>query len=99
MDAIYLCPHHPDEGCACRKPAPGLLKQAARELGLDLAGSVVIGDKHTDLAAGRAVGSRTVLVRTGHGAEEWQQGEQPVPDHVAADLAAAVAWWLENWEQ
>lgn len=94
VDGVYLCPHRPDEGCACRKPAPGLLKQAARELALDLAQSVVIGDKYTDLAAGHVVGCRTVLVLTGHGTAELQHGTTLAPDWVAANLVDAVAWWL-----
>lgn len=94
VDAVYLCPHRPDEGCACRKPAPGLLMQAAAELNLDLTQSMIVGDRFTDLAAGAAVGCRTVLVLTGHGAEEWQQGGAPAPDYVAADLVQAVEWWL-----
>jgi histidinol-phosphate phosphatase family protein len=52
----YYCPHAPDAGCACRKPAPGLLLDAARELGLDLAGSVMLGDKASDIVAGQAAG-------------------------------------------
>jgi D-glycero-D-manno-heptose 1,7-bisphosphate phosphatase len=52
----YYCPHAPDAGCACRKPAPGLLLEAARELGLDLAASVMLGDKASDVAAGLAAG-------------------------------------------
>ncbi|MEJ7598268.1 MAG: HAD family hydrolase [Kofleriaceae bacterium] len=52
----YYCPHAPDAGCACRKPSPGLLHDAARELGLDLAGSTMIGDKASDVEAGRAAG-------------------------------------------
>jgi D-glycero-D-manno-heptose 1,7-bisphosphate phosphatase len=52
----YYCPHAPDAGCACRKPAPGLLLDAARELGLDLAGSIMIGDKPSDIVAGLAAG-------------------------------------------
>src|SRR5262249_56646477 len=48
----YYCPHDPGAGCACRKPAPGLLLDAARELGLDLAASVMVGDKPSDVAAG-----------------------------------------------
>jgi len=52
----YYCPHAPAAGCACRKPAPGLLIDAARELGLDLAGSVMLGDKASDVAAGLAAG-------------------------------------------
>ncbi|HEX3757852.1 MAG TPA: HAD family hydrolase [Kofleriaceae bacterium] len=52
----YYCPHDPAAGCPCRKPAPGLLLDAARELGLDLAGSIMLGDKPSDVAAGRAAG-------------------------------------------
>ncbi|MBL9018721.1 MAG: HAD family hydrolase [Myxococcales bacterium] len=57
----YYCPHAPDAGCRCRKPAPGLLEDAARDLGLDLAACALIGDKPSDLAAGRAAGCEHVL--------------------------------------
>ena len=53
---VYVCPHGPDDGCRCRKPAPGLLLDAARELGLDLGRSLMIGDKAADVAAGHAAG-------------------------------------------
>ncbi len=73
----YFCPHHPTAGigeyriaCRCRKPEPGMLLDAAADLGIDLARSVMVGDKATDLAAGRAAGCHTVLVRTGYGAAE-----------------------------
>ena len=52
----YHCPHGPDDGCACRKPAPGMLLQAARELDLDLSRSIVVGDKPSDVEAGRNAG-------------------------------------------
>ncbi len=72
-----FCPHHPTEGegtykvaCDCRKPSPGMLLQAAKELNLDLPRSFMLGDKRSDLEAGSRAGCRTVLVRTGHGAEE-----------------------------
>ena len=58
---FYYCPHGPDDGCRCRKPAPGLLEDAARELGLDLARSIMIGDKPSDLEAGRAAGCALVV--------------------------------------
>lgn len=96
VDALYFCPHRPEDGCSCRKPAPGMLIQAAAELGVDLARSVIIGDKFSDLVAGKVVGCRGVLVLTGHGAEEWARGGPLEPEYVAADLVAAVAWWLEN---
>ena len=74
LDRFYYCPHHPTEGqgvyriaCECRKPKPGMLLQAARELGIDLARSWMIGDRRTDLEAGAAAGCRTILVRTGYG--------------------------------
>jgi D-glycero-D-manno-heptose 1,7-bisphosphate phosphatase len=104
VDAIYYCPHHPEHGddryrrdCDCRKPRPGMLLRAARELGLNLAASYTIGDRVRDLIAGHRVGTRTVLVRTGYGAREVEyhaSGDAFRPDHVAADLAEAVDWIL-----
>lgn len=58
----YYCPHTPDDGCRCRKPAPGLIEDAVRELALDVARSIMIGDKPSDLEAGRAAGCRLVLL-------------------------------------
>lgn len=58
---FYYCPHAPDAGCACRKPAPGLLRDATAELGLDLARSVMVGDKASDVEAGRASGCAYVV--------------------------------------
>lgn len=96
ISAIYFCPHRPDEGCPCRKPRAGLLERAAEDLHLSLAGSVMIGDKRIDAAAGRIAGGRGVLVRTGYGREEELRTDAPgpPPDRVCDDLAAAVAWWL-----
>ncbi len=68
VDGTWMCPHAPDEHCACRKPRPGLLLQAAATLGLDLDRSYMIGDALSDLQAGRAAGVReAILVRTGRG--------------------------------
>ncbi len=78
VDQIYLCPHRPDEGCACRKPAPGLLLQAARDHGLDLTRCIFIGDSVTDAMAANAAGAQAILVRSG------SQG-----DRLDALLAAA----------
>jgi D-glycero-D-manno-heptose 1,7-bisphosphate phosphatase len=96
LDAIYHCPHHPDEGCDCRKPRPGMLIRAAEEHGLDLGQSFVAGDKVSDLDAGRRVGCRTVLVLTGYGSEQRDAFDQCgfQPDHVSDDLLAAVGWIL-----
>lgn len=70
IEGTYLCPHHPDDGCACRKPRPGLLLQAAADLGLDLAASYLIGDALSDVRAARAAGVRGLLVLTGRGRDE-----------------------------
>jgi D-glycero-D-manno-heptose 1,7-bisphosphate phosphatase len=67
IDDWYLCPHAPTADCPCRKPRPGMLQLAAREHALDLPRSVLVGDKDSDLEAGRAAGCQTILVRTGYG--------------------------------
>ena len=90
LDGVYYCHHHPDftGPCDCRKPAPGLLLRAARELGLALRESWMIGDADTDLAAARAAGARAVLVehpRTAH------RRNGAAAEHVVPDLAAAAA--------
>jgi D-glycero-D-manno-heptose 1,7-bisphosphate phosphatase len=96
VDGWYFCPHRPDEGCDCRKPRPGMLLAAARDFGLDLRASVLVGDKASDLEAGRVVGCRTVLVRTGYGrGEELRlraQGRSDLFDHAASSLLAAMPW-------
>ena len=64
---IFVCPHAPDEGCECRKPAPGLIRRAVEESGIPAEETMVIGDDLRDLAAGRAAGLRVGLVLTGKG--------------------------------
>lgn len=91
LDAVYICPHGPADACDCRKPLPGMALKAADDLGLDLGRSVMIGDKAADLGLGRAIGARTVLVRTGHGLAE-EPSAAPLADFVADDLAAAARW-------
>jgi D-glycero-D-manno-heptose 1,7-bisphosphate phosphatase len=70
IDGIYYCPHRPDEGCDCRKPAPGLILKAARELGIDVERSWMIGDKEMDLDAARRAGCRGIRVETNGGGLE-----------------------------
>jgi D-glycero-D-manno-heptose 1,7-bisphosphate phosphatase len=89
LDGIYSCPHVPEERCACRKPETGLLETAAREHGFEVAESFVVGDQACDVELGRRVGARTILVRTGYGAEVARAGG-PLPDYVAADLTEAA---------
>jgi D-glycero-D-manno-heptose 1,7-bisphosphate phosphatase len=98
IDASYLCPHHPDDGCDCRKPSPGMLRQAAREHQLDLRHSWLVGDAVTDLQAAQAAGVRGIMVRTGRGT---QQESLLPPDAnwlVVDNLEAAVEYILENKE-
>jgi histidinol-phosphate phosphatase family protein len=96
LDAWYFCPHLPDADCACRKPRPGMLRAAAKDLDLDLPGSVLVGDKVSDLEAARAVGARTVLVRTGYGREVEgalaAAGRLALADHVCDSLPAALPY-------
>jgi D-glycero-D-manno-heptose 1,7-bisphosphate phosphatase len=83
--AVYSCPHVPDAGCSCRKPATGLLELAADELRLSLSDSVLVGDSDSDVGAARSAGCQPVLVS--HGSDvEWRDGLL-----VVHDLLAAVA--------
>lgn len=102
IDGFYYCPHHP-EGivekyrgpCDCRKPQPGMLRRAAADLDLDLPSSFVVGDRLLDIEAGRAAGTRGVLVRTGYGSIDEARRERRVePDVVVDNLIGAVAWIL-----
>ncbi len=92
VDATYLCPHAPDEGCSCRKPAPGMLLQAAEELGLDLTSSYLVGDALSDIQAARSAGVQSILVLTGRGTEQLSLGRaEDLGDCPAmSDLEAAV---------
>jgi D-glycero-D-manno-heptose 1,7-bisphosphate phosphatase len=89
LDGIYVCPHGPDADCACRKPRPGLLLEAAAEFNFDPRACFVIGDKPCDIELGQAVGATTILVRTGYGAEYESAGTLQA-DHVVDDLVAAA---------
>jgi len=91
IDAFFYCPHTPAQSCSCRKPAPGLLHQAAEALALDLTRSVLVGDKRSDLEAARAVGCAAVLVRSGYGrAEEGALRGTALYDACVDSLSDAV---------
>jgi D-glycero-D-manno-heptose 1,7-bisphosphate phosphatase len=99
LDGIYTCLHGPDEGCLCRKPRPGLILQAARDLDLDLARSYLVGDRLDDLETAANAGVKGILVLTGYGRGEYQylastQKVQPV--YVASDVLAAADWILKD---
>jgi D-glycero-D-manno-heptose 1,7-bisphosphate phosphatase len=93
---FYWCPHHPGGSvaayavaCECRKPRPGLILRAARELGIDAGRSWMVGDILDDVEAGRRAGCRTVLLDNGH-ETEWLRSPERTPDVIAADLADAA---------
>jgi D-glycero-D-manno-heptose 1,7-bisphosphate phosphatase len=105
VDAWFYCPHHPRAtvdalrvACECRKPQPGMIRQAQRQFEIDLGQSFVIGDKLADLEMAEFVGAQGVLVRTGYGEGEWARhgGRVPGAAHVAANLIEAVTWILDR---
>jgi D-glycero-D-manno-heptose 1,7-bisphosphate phosphatase len=106
LDAMYYCPHHPEgkleayrRKCECRKPTPGMLHRAARELDIDLASSFLISDRYQDLSMAYKVGARGVLVMTGYGKGEYlylRQTWHRQPDYVATDVLEGVRWILEQ---
>ena len=80
IDAIYYCPHHPDDNCPCRKPRIGMLERAAKDFGLELSQCFIVGDKKLDIEAGRNAGCKSVLVPS----PETEPGLKA--DHVVFDL-------------
>ncbi|MCR5734282.1 MAG: D-glycero-beta-D-manno-heptose 1,7-bisphosphate 7-phosphatase [Lachnospiraceae bacterium] len=95
LDGIYYCPHHPDSGyegeikelkiaCDCRKPKPGMLLKAAKEHNIDLKASIMVGDKEKDVMAGKAAGTKTVLISKNSRDEDWTDSGQ---DMTVKDLA------------
>ena len=104
LDRTYYCPHHPERGfpgeradlkipCQCRKPAPGMLLTAAAEMNIDLSNSFLVGDRTTDIAAGKAAGCRTILVRTGYGGQDGKCRCEP--DVICDNLPESIAIALE----
>jgi dolichol-phosphate mannosyltransferase len=95
VDAIYYCPHHPDEGCECRKPKPKLILQAAEEMGLSLEASCMVGDMQQDMKAGRAAGCKTALVTTGPNAVP-ELGLDGLVDYVGSSLIEVAEWIVKD---
>lgn len=97
LDGIYHCPHHPTAGkdgarqdCACRKPRPGMLLHAARDLDLSLPDSVLVGDKTSDIEAGRSAGvAACALVKSGH---SIGAADEALADHCGTGLLEAARW-------
>jgi heptosyltransferase-2 len=99
LDGIYFCSHHPDDACQCRKPKPGLIQQATKELDLKLSHSYYVGDKVIDMQLANTVGSKAVLVMT----SEYSQEAVRAMEHneirvafVAANFSEAANWILQD---
>ena len=100
LDAIYYCAHHPSVGeapyrvdCDCRKPKPGLISQAARDLEIELSESWMVGDRYSDVELARNAGVKSAFVLSGYGRGEWEHQRSTwvhQPDLVAEDLLEAV---------
>jgi len=87
LDDARVCYHRDEDGCDCRKPKPGLLTAAARDLSIDPAASIMVGDRWRDVEAGRNAGCRTVLID-----RRYTETRSGTPDHVADSLSEAVPW-------
>ena len=105
VDGWFYCPHHPRAqtealrvACDCRKPGPGMVRQAQQKFAIELAQSFVVGDKAGDIGMAQSVGAHGVLVRTGYGEVELARsgGDFPGAAHVAANLLEATSWILEQ---
>ena len=105
LDAAFYCPHAPEEACVCRKPSPEMLLRGARELGVDLSGSFLVGDKPSDIEAGKRAGCRTILL-TGHAGAEHKTiraemrtalcPSESTPDMVACDWVEVLGHLLSS---
>jgi D-glycero-D-manno-heptose 1,7-bisphosphate phosphatase len=91
LDDLFMCPHDDHHNCNCRKPRPGLLLAAARAHEIDLANSIMVGDRDRDIAAGRSAGCRTVFVDGGYG-----RLPAPPADLAVASLREAVPWIISQ---
>lgn len=88
---VYVCPHHPDEGCSCRKPGQKFIQQAKKKYSLDINQCYVIGDHESDVMLGKEAGAKTVLLLTGHGMKHLD-GLKEKPDHIALSILDAAKW-------
>ena len=88
IDSIYYCPHYPDDTCECRKPKIGMVKQAVKEHLIDPEESFFIGDKTSDVKAGKDAGCKTFLVKTGYAGKDNRHDVEP--DFVVSNLLEAV---------
>jgi D-glycero-D-manno-heptose 1,7-bisphosphate phosphatase len=100
IDAIYYCPHHPEAGCDCRKPQPGLLLRASRELSLDLSHSYLIGDAESDVQTAMGIGCLPIFVKSGRGNDllDHLDTSQRTTLRIEDDLESAAHWLRSRWD-
>lgn len=95
VEDVYYCPHHPDDGCACRKPGTKLLEDAAGDHDLDLSSSAMVGDRVQDVKAAQRVGALGVIVPSEKGLAELEDATT-TPDLIAEDLPEAAGWIVDR---
>ena len=101
VNGIYFCPHHPDDGCQCRKPGTGMLEQAIAEYDIDAARSYMLGDKPKDAGAGQNVGAMGILIPEPNERDALMKERKnwvAEPDYLADDFTDAVNWILQQEE-
>ena len=106
IDAVYYCPHHPTAGnssytvvCDCRKPGTGLIDRAARDLGIDVKRSYVVGDKWSDVELGQRAGAHPILVQSGFAPDDpgnIRPGHIGDPDFIARTILEAAEWIIQR---
>ncbi len=95
VDAVYYCPHHPDDNCDCRKPKPKLAYQAMRDLNIEPRHSYVMGDRLMDMELASRIGSKSVMIPSETGRYELKQASIR-PDYIAPDLATGARWIIQQ---
>ena len=97
IDALYYCPHHPDDDCNCRKPKTGLFERAIRDFDIDLNNSYIIGDRMIDVEAGHKIGLKTILVPEKKELVKREMNESDInPDFMCDDFYSGVKWIINN---
>ena len=97
VDAIYYCPHHPDEKCNCRKPQPGMIEQAITDFDIEIKDSYIIGDRMLDVEAGKIAGCKTVLVPENKKLVKKEREKSKIkPDYVCNDFYTGAKWISEE---
>ena len=91
IEAIFFCPHTPEDNCDCRKPKPGLFQQIAKQVNTDFQDALAIGDSRRDIIAAAAVGCKSMLVKTGKGKRELEKYPELKELQIYENLAGAVA--------